>query len=63
MELKQEELDKVLAGNTQGMSEEEALKNSNLYRNKKLEELKQEKKRLEDFAKNYPTYNEKPKSK
>lgn len=63
MELKQEELNKVLAGNTQGMSVEEALKNYNLYRDKKLEELKKEKERLEDFAKNYSVKNEKPKSK
>ncbi len=43
MELKQEELDKVLAGNTQGMSYEEALNNFNLFREKQIEELKKEK--------------------
>lgn len=46
MELKQEELDKVLAGNSQGISEESALNNQNLFRDKKIEELKKEKERL-----------------
>lgn len=49
MELKQEELDKVLAGNLQGMSEESALNNPNLFRDKQIEELKKEKARLENL--------------
>lgn len=50
MELKQEELDKVLAGNTQGMSNEFALNNPNLFRDKKIEELKKEKEMLESLT-------------
>lgn len=50
MELKQEELDKVLAGNLQGMSEESALNNPNLFRDKQIEELKKEKERLENIS-------------
>jgi len=49
MELKQEELDKVLAGNSQGMSYEEALNNFNLFRDKQIEELKKEKEKLESL--------------
>lgn len=49
MELKQEELDKVLAGNSQGISEESALNNQNLFRDKQIEELKKEKERLENL--------------
>ena len=63
MELIQDDLDKVLAGNTQGMSKEEALKNFNLFRDKQLEALKKEKEKLEEFAENYSTKVEKPKSK
>lgn len=50
MELKQEELDKVLAGNTQGMSYEEALNNFNLFREKQIEELKKEKEKLASLS-------------
>lgn len=50
MELKQEELDKVLAGNLQGMSEESAFNNPNLFRDKQIEELKKEKERLENIS-------------
>jgi len=50
MELKQEELDKVLAGNSQGMSYEEALNNFNLFRDKQIEELKKEKEKLESLS-------------
>lgn len=50
MELKQEELDKILAGNTQGMSKEAALNNPNLFRDKKIEELKKEKEMLESLT-------------
>ena len=49
MELKQEELDEVLAGNLQGMSEESAINNPNLFRDKQIEELKKEKERLENL--------------
>lgn len=49
MELKQEELDNVLAGNTQGMSEQSALNNPNLFRDKQIEELKKEKEKLESL--------------
>ena len=49
MELKQEELDKVLAGNSQGMSKETALNNPSLFRDKQIEELKKEKERLENL--------------
>ena len=49
MELKQEELDKVLAGNSQGISEQSALNNPNLFRDKQIEELKKEKERLENL--------------
>ena len=49
MELKQEELDKVLAGNSKGMSEETALNNTNLFRKKQVEELKKEKEILENL--------------
>lgn len=49
MELKQEELDKILAGNLQGMSEESAINNPNLFREKQIEELKKEKERLENL--------------
>lgn len=49
MELKQEELDKILAGNLQGMSEESALNNPSLFREKQIEELKKEKERLENL--------------
>lgn len=52
MELKQEELDKVLAGNSQGMSEEIALNNPNLFREKQIEDLKKEKERLENLKEN-----------
>lgn len=52
MELKQEELDKVLAGNSQGMSEEVALDNPNLFREKQIEELKKAKERLESLNSN-----------
>ena len=52
MELKQEELDKVLAGNSQGMSEEIALNNPNLFREKQIEDLKKEKERLEILKEN-----------
>jgi len=50
MELKQEELDNVLAGNSQGMSEETALNNPNLFRDKQIEELKKEKEKLESLS-------------
>ena len=50
MELNEEELDKVLAGNLHQMSEESALKNPNLFRDKQIEELKKEKERLESYA-------------
>lgn len=49
MELRQEELDKVLAGNLQGMSEESAINNPNLFRDKQIEELKKEKERLQNL--------------
>ena len=49
MELKQEELVKVVAGNLQGMGEESALNNPNLFRDKQIEELKKEKARLENL--------------
>lgn len=52
MELKQEELDNVLAGNSQGMSEEVALDNPNLFREKQIEELKKAKERLESLNSN-----------
>ena len=45
------------------MSKEEALKNFNLFRDKQLEALKKEKEKLEEFAENYSTKVEKPKSK
>lgn len=50
MELRQEELDNVLAGNSQGMSEETALNNPNLFREKQIEELKKEKEKLESLS-------------
>lgn len=50
MELRQEELDKIIAGNSQGISEESALNNPNLFREKQIEELKKEKERLESLS-------------
>lgn len=52
MELKVEELDNVLAGNTQGMSEQSALDNPNLFREKQIEELKREKENLQTLNDN-----------
>lgn len=61
MELKQEELDKVLAGNLQGMSEESAINNPSLFRDKQIEELKKEKERLENLQGNKLEENSKVK--
>ena len=46
MELNLEDLDKVTAGGNRELSEESALKNSDLYRKEQIERLKQEKERL-----------------
>lgn len=47
MELNEEQLDNVLAGNLKGMNEEFALDNEELFRKKQIEELKKEKELLE----------------
>ena len=39
MELKEQDLDKVLGGNLKGVSKDEALKNDSLFRKEKIEEL------------------------
>ena len=51
MELKEQDLDNVLAGNLKGVSQDEALKNESLFRNEKIEELKREKEELLDSEK------------
>lgn len=61
MELKQDELDNVLAGNTQGMSEQSALNNPSLFRDKQIEELRKEKERLENLQGNILEENSKVK--
>ncbi|MBQ7140577.1 MAG: hypothetical protein IJO32_03655 [Bacilli bacterium] len=48
MELTNEQLNKVIAGNSHGMSEDAALQNENLYREKMIEKLKEEKEKLID---------------
>lgn len=47
MELNEEQLESVLAGNLKGMGEEFALDNEELFRKKQIEELKKEKELLE----------------
>ena len=47
MELNEEQLDNVLAGNLKGMNEKFALDNEELFRQKQIEELKNEKELLE----------------
>lgn len=51
MELNEEELKNVMAGNVQGMSEEKAIENTDLFRKEKIEQLKQEKEELEKLKK------------
>ena len=42
MELKEEELEKIFAGNSQDISEKIAIDNPYLFRNRQMEELKEE---------------------
>ena len=51
MELRQDELDNILAGTSQEMAEDNALKNPSSYRERQIEELKKEKEILENLEK------------
>lgn len=49
-EFNENELDNVIGGNSEGMGEEFALKNYQLFREKQIDELKREKEKLQQLS-------------